>query len=58
MPVPSSISKQQYVFFSNSFFIYSIYKIFHAQADVNKVIEFREGPEELTKAEIDAKLLN
>jgi hypothetical protein len=28
------------------------------QADVTKVIEFREGPEELTKAEIDAKLLN
>jgi hypothetical protein len=31
--------------------------LFHSQADVSKVIEMRDGPEELTKEAIDAKLL-
>jgi len=31
---------------------------FQSTADVNKVIEMRDGPEELTKEAIDARLLN
>ena len=41
-------------FFSKRFWHLSISMM---QADVSKVIEIRDGPEELTKEVIDAKLL-
>jgi hypothetical protein len=54
MPVPSSISRQQYAFFNLLLLAF----IDSMQADVSKVITIREGPEGLTKEEIDANLLN
>ena len=58
MPVPSSIFRQQYAFFFSFKTFYSdLLNRFPLQADVSKVIEMRDGPEGLTKEEIDAKLL-
>ena len=51
-----SISRQQYAFF-NVFKLLVLALIDSMQADVSKVIEIRDGPEELTKEAIDAKLL-
>ena len=45
------------LFFSFKTFYSDLLNRFPLQADVSKVIEMRDGPEGLTKEEIDAKLL-
>ena len=44
-------------FFFFQIFLQRFKQIYRLQADVSKVIEMRDGPEGLTKEEIDAKLL-